>query len=353
MRRNGARILFVSLLIAILYFHPSCASYKILPPSLDSQSQQFLDIVRYIITPQEERTYRELPPEDRAGFEAQFWKRRDPDPETEANAFRDGYFRRMLIADQVFRRGIPGWMTDRGRVYVLLGRPTDVITKSMGEHTTELSKRGRDLSTDLLEEGARTERPTEIWVYNQYPDYFSGPLRLVFVDYDSTGDYKLTTDVEVKPFSMMTYQQSDPDMVKYQWIGQVEAGDARSRILPFLDYRKSLGQIDKTDKGHTVSCLFEIPFGAIDYRKEDGFYAYDLELSVEVFHVELESRYRDVKERGERVEPDKLEGNIKSGSALTQEVMIPLEKGTNRVYFSVLDRVSQTRLRKLEIIRIK
>ena len=323
-----------------------------MPPSLDPQSQQFLDIIRYIVTPQEESIFRELPPEDRAEFAAEFWKRRDPDLATETNEFRDRYFSRLAAADKAFRAGIPGWMTDRGRIYILLGPPTDVIKKSMGEHTTELSKRGRDLSIDLLEEGARTERPTEIWMYNQYPDYFSGPLRLVFVDYDSTGDYKLTTDVEVKPFSMMTYHQSDPNMVKYQWIGQVEAGDARSGILPFLDYRKSLGKIEKTDEGQTVSCLFEIPFGAIGYRKENGFYAYDLEVSVEVVHVDLKSRYGDKKEKSEALSAEKLEGNIKAGSALSEAVMVPLEKGTNQVYFSVLDRVSQDRLRKLQIIRI-
>jgi hypothetical protein len=244
-------------------------------------------------------------------------------------------------------------MTDRGRIYILLGPPTDVIKKSMGEHTTELSKTKRELPSDLLEEGARTERPTEIWVYNQYPDYVTGPMRLVFVDYESTGDYRLTTDVEVKPFSMMTYIQSDPNMVKYQWIGQLETNEARAGILPFLDYQRSFGEIEKGEEGnHSVGCVFKIPFGAINYRKEDGSYVYDLELSVEVSHVELKSSYRDRKEMGGRLSPENLERNLKGGFSLTDVIVIPLERGANTITFSVMDKVAQKRLRKREIIKI-
>ncbi len=348
----GNSRLFV--LMAVFSCHLACASsYKVIKPTLDPQSQKFLDIIRYIITPQEERIFREMPPEDWAEFVADFWRRRDPDPATEANEFRNQYYSRLATADRAFRTAIPGWMTDRGRVFILLGPPTDVIRKSMGEHTTEFRKGTRVLSSDLIEEGTRTERPTEIWVYNQHPDYFSGPLRLVFVDYDSTGDYKLTTDVEVKPFSMMTYLQSNPDMVKYQWIGQIESDEAREKILPFLDYRKSLGEVGKSEEDFTVTGTMDIPFGAISYLKENESYAYDLELSLEVRHVELKSRYRDKKILRARLSAAELERNIREGLSLTDAIVIPLEKGTNRIYFSVQDRVSQKRLRKLETIKIR
>ena len=351
MRKNTFRLF---LLIIPLCFHLFCASYKIMTPSLDPQSQKFLDIIRYIITPQEERIFREMPTEDRGEFVVDFWKRRDPTPETAANEFRSQYYSRLAVADKAYRAGIPGWMTDRGRIFILLGPPTDVIKKSMGEHTTELSKRGRDLSSDMIEEGTRTERPTEIWVYNQYPDYFSGPLRLVFVDYESTGDYKLTTDVEVKPFSMMTYIQSDPNMVKYQWIGEIEKEESMTKILPFLDYEKSFGKIEKSDKeNYKVDCIFGIPFGTINYRKENGIYAYDLELSVEVKNIELKSTYKGEKEIRERLSEESLIRNIKEGFSLTEMIVIPLEKGRNEVYFSLRDNALQKRLRKLDIIKVK
>lgn len=354
MKKRRENISHLLILISLLCFHISCASYKIIKPSLDPQSQKFLDIIRYIVTPQEERIYREMPFDDRAEFLADFWKRRDPTPETAANEFRSQYYSRLAVADKVYRTGIPGWMTDRGRIFILLGPPTDVIKKSMGEHTTELSKRGRELSTDLLEEGARTERPTEIWIYNQYPDYFAGPLRLVFVDNESTGDYRLTTDIEVKPFSMMSYIQNDPNMVKYQWIGEIEKGESLTKILPFLDYEKSFGKIEKSDEGnYAVDCIFGIPFGAINFRKENGFYAYDLELSVEVKNIELKSTYTGKKEIRERLSEEPLKRNIQEGLSLTEMIVIPLEKGTNEIYFSLRDNVIQKRLRKLDIIKIK
>lgn len=350
-QKSLVRVLFITL---TFIFHLSCASYRILKSPLDHNSQKFLDLIRYIITPQEEKIFREMPPEDRHEFVADFWKRRDPTPETEANEFRSQYYTRLAVADRAFRAGIPGWMTDRGRIFILLGPPTDVIKKSMGESTVELSKRRRDLSSDLLEEGTRTERPTEIWIYNQYPDYFSGPLRLVFVDYESNGDYTLTTDVEVKPFSMMSYISSDPNLVKYQWVGEITRDESMPKILPFLDYSKSFGKIEK-DKhsNHTVDCMFKIPFGAIGYLKENDYLVYDLELGVEAQYSELGSAYAEKKEIMNALSTEKIRNNIKQGRTITESILIPLEKGTNRVYFSVRDKVRKKRLRKLDIIKIK
>jgi GWxTD domain-containing protein len=342
------------LLILLIYFNSGCASYKVLQSPLDQNSQKFLDLIRYIITPQEEKIFREMPPEDRHEFVRDFWKRRDPNPDAESNEFRNQYYTRLAVADKAFRAGIPGWMTDRGRIYILLGPPTDVIKKSMGEATRELSRTGRELSSHLLEEGTMTERPTEIWIYNQYPDYFSGPLRLVFVDYESDGDYKLTTDVEVMPFSMMSYIQSDPNLVKYQWIGEIEKDESLPQILPFLDYSKSIGKIEKSVEGnYAVTCFFEVPFRAISFGEENDYYVYDLELSIEANNVELNSTYGERKELREKLSLENLKKNIKEGYSLTEEIIIPLEKGTNKIYFSLRDKLQQKRLRKLEIIRIK
>ncbi|MFQ6109657.1 MAG: GWxTD domain-containing protein [Candidatus Aminicenantales bacterium] len=346
-------MLFI-IFIFVYVLHLSCASYKILKSPLDQNSQKFLDLIRYIITPQEEKIFREMPPEDRHEFVTDFWRRRDPVPETETNEFRSLYYTRLAVADKAFRAGIPGWMTDRGRIYILLGPPTDVIKKSMGESTREFSKNRRELSSDMLEEGTRTERPTEIWIYNQYPDYFSGPLRLVFVDYESNGDYTLTTDVEVKPFSMMSYLSSDPNLVKYQWVGEITMDEASPKILPFLDYSKSFGKIEKDKQGnHSVECFFEIPFGAVGYLKENDHYIYDLALGVEAKYTEIGSSYREKTEIKDRLSSEQIRANIKQGRTIAEAILIPLEKGTNRVYFSVRDNVRQKRLRKLDIIKIK
>jgi len=152
-----------------------------------------------------------MPPEDRHEFVIDFWKRRNPNPDTEVNVFRNQYYTRLAVADKAFRTGIPGWMTDRGRIYILLGPPTDVIRKSMGEATVEFSKGRRELSQDLLEEGTRTERPTEIWIYNQYPDYFSGPLRLL-IEQAATGESPLILHQPVR-YKSFTAEQLEGDSV--------------------------------------------------------------------------------------------------------------------------------------------
>jgi len=295
-----------------------------------------------------------MPPEDRGEFITDFWKRRDPNLETKVNEFRQQYYTRLAIADKAYKSGIPGWMTDRGRIYILLGPPTDIIRKSMGDAAVEPQDGARELSSNLLEEGTWTERPTEIWVYNQYPDYFSGPLRLVFVDYESDGDYKLTTDVEVKPFSMMTYIQSDPDMTKYQWIGETEKSETSLGILPFLDYSKSLGRIEKDKQdNYSVDCFFEIPLRNIGFQEQNGLYEYSIDLSIKVESTETKSSFQEKKEMRKSLSFESLKKNIQEGYSVGEIIRIPLEKGTNKIYYTLRDNIKQKRLRKLDIIKIK
>jgi GWxTD domain-containing protein len=321
---------------------------------IDQNSEKFLDLIRYIVTPQEERIFREMPPEDRHEFVAEFWKRRDPDPETEDNEFRNIYYTRIALANKAFKSGIPGWMTDRGRIYVLLGPPTDVIKKSMGDASVDLQKGLRELSSDLLEQGTRTERPTQIWVYNQYPTYFSGPLRLVFIDYYSTGDYKLNTDVTVRPFNMMTHIMSDPDMIHYQRIGEIEEDESSPRILPFLDYTKAFGRLEKEgEEYYTIECFFKVPLGTLQFRKENGGYVYNIELSVKVENIEINSSYEQKKDIRRTLSLEELRTRLKERFSIDEVIDIPLEKGTNNIYFTLRDNIRPRRLRKLEIIRIK
>jgi GWxTD domain-containing protein len=65
-------------------------------------------------------------------FIAEFWKRRDPEPDTEHNEFRLEYEDRVTKAGTMFRgEGRPGWQTDRGRIFVLFGPPSERLTYPM------------------------------------------------------------------------------------------------------------------------------------------------------------------------------------------------------------------------------
>ena len=74
------------------------------------------DVV-YIITPEERDTFMKLStPEEKERFVEQFWLRRDLDPNTPENEFREEHFRRIAYANEHFHSGVAGWRTDRGMI---------------------------------------------------------------------------------------------------------------------------------------------------------------------------------------------------------------------------------------------
>jgi GWxTD domain-containing protein len=96
------------------------------------------DVV-YIITPDEKDAYLKLKTdEERETFIENFWRRRDPTPDAEANEFRDEHYRRIDYANENFTSGRPGWMTDRGLIYILVGKPENV---EKGQNENVLSEK--------------------------------------------------------------------------------------------------------------------------------------------------------------------------------------------------------------------
>lgn len=320
-----------------------CASKGPGKVSLDPQSQQFLDYIGYIILPVEEKIFREMPPEDRGEFIKDFWARRDPDPSTPINEFRQSYYTRLATADKAFRAGKPGWKTDRGRIYILLGRPTNILRKAMGDVPYEV---GKFVTASTLETGTLTEKPTEIWVYDNYPEIFSGPLRLVFVDHYGTGDYKLTTNVEITPFSMAAPTWDEPDLAKYQWQGEIEMGGKGYEALAIFDYDVSL-EIEERKAGSFVSLVINVPYARVGIRQQGENYICDLIISAEV----IDSQNLRVSQKGEpfsrTFSKDQLRDMIKDKVQIHKEWEFSLPSGKNLVYVSVTDNMRGKKLRKL------
>ncbi|MBM3294394.1 MAG: GWxTD domain-containing protein [Candidatus Aminicenantes bacterium] len=95
--------------------------------ALDPESRAFFETARLVMTGVEQSIFRHLPdPESRREFISDFWAKRDPDPETETNEFKDEFERRIEYADAHFREGRRGINTDRGRIYLYLGPPDQV-----------------------------------------------------------------------------------------------------------------------------------------------------------------------------------------------------------------------------------
>jgi GWxTD domain-containing protein len=142
----------------------ACRFYN-LERKLAPANADFLSKVRYIISGQERRAFLELPDPEKPKFIEDFWKRRNPDPSSGENAFKIEYFKRIDQANKLFPgEGVPGWMTDRGRILILFGPPTDRITQPF-----------RDANN----------RCQEVWYYGDFP--------VVFIDASCTGTYRLAS----------------------------------------------------------------------------------------------------------------------------------------------------------------
>ncbi|MFH1574001.1 MAG: GWxTD domain-containing protein [Acidobacteriota bacterium] len=147
----------------------------------DSQADYFARWLKqdavYIITPEEKERFIE-----------QFWQRRDLDPRTPANEFKEEHYRRIAYANERFGAGWPGWMTDRGKVYIIHGPPNEIAEyPSGGTYERPLNEGG----------GTTAAYPFEIWRYNHIPG-FSHVVELQFVDRDSSGEYRLALSPEEK-----------------------------------------------------------------------------------------------------------------------------------------------------------
>ena len=139
----------------------------------------------YIITDEEKRTFKGLNTDDeREQFIEAFWERRNPNPGTPENEFKEEYYRRIAYANEHYASGIPGWKTDRGRIYIMYG-PADEIDShpSGGTYERPAEEGGGETATF----------PFETWRY-RYIDGIGTNIILEFVDPTMTGEYHLTMD---------------------------------------------------------------------------------------------------------------------------------------------------------------
>jgi len=95
--------------------------------TLDPESKDFYETAKLIMTKEEKDIFNHLPDkESREEFITDFWAKRDPDPDTEVNEFKEEFLQRIEYANERFNEGPPGWKTDRGRIYIYLGQPDKI-----------------------------------------------------------------------------------------------------------------------------------------------------------------------------------------------------------------------------------
>jgi GWxTD domain-containing protein len=152
------------------------------------------DVV-WIITDQERAAFKQLSnDEERDNFIEAFWQRRDPTPDTEENEYKEEHYRRIAYANEHFAAGIPGWKTDRGRIYIMYG-PADEVDShpSGGTYERPMDEGGGETSTF----------PFEQWRY-RYLEGIGQEIIIEFVDSCMCNDYHMTIDRSEKDALKMT-----------------------------------------------------------------------------------------------------------------------------------------------------
>jgi len=150
--------------------------------------------VTYIITDEERKAFKKLQTDDeREKFIEEFWRRRDPDPDTDENEYKEEYYERIAYANEHFSSGIPGWKTDRGRIWIMYGKPDERETHPMGGAYDRPSYEGG---------GSTTTYPFEIWFYRYLANVGSG-IEIEFVDPTGSGEYRIARNPNEKDAMLM------------------------------------------------------------------------------------------------------------------------------------------------------
>ena len=169
---------------------------KALKQELSKPYKKWLDEdVVYIITDEERAAFRQLSnDEERDNFIEAFWQRRDPTPDTEENEYKEEHYQRIAYANEHFAAGVPGWRTDRGRIYIVFGKPDEIEDHpSGGSYQRPMEEGGGETSTF----------PFADWRY-RYIDGIGQEVIIEFVDTCMCGEYHMTLDRSEKDALLMT-----------------------------------------------------------------------------------------------------------------------------------------------------
>ena len=180
------RLRFVSFLLIGFLCLSALSGQEKLKPKLPEQDRTWLEEeIVYIITPKERDVFRKLETDkERDIFIEAFWKHRDPTPGTPQNEFKEEHYKRIKYANEYFGRGSPrpGWMTDQGRIHIILGPP-----RNIEDHSS-----------------INGVYPVQIWSYDGDPNYgLPTGFNIIFFKKRGMGEYVLYSPVDDGPDSLI------------------------------------------------------------------------------------------------------------------------------------------------------
>ncbi|HXV59667.1 MAG TPA: GWxTD domain-containing protein [Vicinamibacteria bacterium] len=214
--------------------------------------------VVYIISPREREAFERLQSvQEREAFIEAFWRRRDPDLLTPVNEFREEHYRRFDYANRELGResAVPGWMTDRGKIYIILGEP-------------------QDRETFLAVPGLY---PVELWSYLTERDKALPPLYLLFFQEGFAGPYRLFNHLLDEPADLMPAQPFDPANVRaeaYEFLQTINPALAHASITMRADQGPFAGIAEPArsslDFQALLAEIYDSPFRRLDTRWVDA-----------------------------------------------------------------------------------
>ena len=277
--------LLAFLVLASLGSTPGCALYN-MERELPERYAEFLNGVRYLITSPERKTFLSTPDADKDRFIEEFWSRRDPDPETPENEVKSEYFARISKANELFRgEAVMGWLTDRGRIHILYGPPTERRLQPQGETSRYCQ---------------------EAWYYGNYPLLFSDP--------NCSGTYRLET-FDLTPMQDLSLNRTAEPGAAGSWRGMFSRG-----AEPFLDFTAEAQITVRRDNRWEGLVRIDIPFRRIWFKSESSRFRTTFDVSVEI----RDANKGVVWEKTISSEADFPEQDIKARSESVHSIEIPL-----------------------------
>lgn len=291
---------------------------------LDPENAEFLSKVRYIITGKERKIFLELPASDREKFKENFWDIRDPDPDTEENEFKMEYFERLETAEELFMgEGKPGWLTDRGWIYILFGPPMERITYTQGSGSINSGR--------------------EIWYYGSFP--------VVFVDSSNTGQFKLISyDLTgLRDYNLMYMHEFSKS--------QDRALAPPDKARNFFDFNWRIKKNVIAENRIEGTIEIDIPYNAIWLNADDEILktVLDVELVLKDFEDNIIWRFEDAFEIAAR---DQELGEMKGKKHkieipfLLNQDLAGLRLGRNLLYAVVRNRTGNEEAKKVMEFKI-
>ncbi len=267
-----------------------CALYR-LEKDLPAPYAAFLNEVRYLITSPERKAFLSSPDSGKDKLIEEFWKRRDPDPFTSENELRTEYYARISQADDLFKSDSPrGWLSDRGRIYVLYGPPTERRT--------------------LTPEGSAANR-VEMWYYGAYT--------ILFRDTSGTGSFRLET-LDLSAIEDLNLARAGAPTRLGSRQGPGGMGGFSASAQPLLDFTVEFR--DKVRSQDRIEGLLrlEIPLPLIWFKSAGGRFHTTFDIVVRV----RDSKKAIAWEKNASAEAEYAEREIASKSSERHAIEIPV-----------------------------